>query len=62
MGQSVLHYSDERFWFGITPRFLWSQIKVHFELENAKWGGGKSKDNKSKDVATGYIDQIPGWG
>lgn len=56
-GRTLLGYREQEVW-RLTPRFLQSQIKVHFDLERAKWGGSKEENEQDID----HIDQIPGWG
>ena len=43
----------------MTPRKLQALLKVHYYIEKQKMGSGK---HKGKDnVASGFIDKIPGW-
>lgn len=61
-GRTLLGYSVADVW-QLTPRFLQSQLKVHYELQSKMWGGGSDDSDEKgsrvrKDTKVGYIDQV----
>ena len=58
----MLGYKDAEVW-QLTPRFLFSQLVVHNDVQKAIYGGTQSENTKASNKGQiGYIDNMPGWG